>query len=173
MFSILDVVPKEESSITNLKVTLITKIAILLKSYAAMHPPILQLGTQELLLALLKCSEQFENSLTANIDTIKIINTILLYNQFLIPLMKTKFIETVHDLKQMQHSKHCQKCIHLSTLGENLLGKITVVAESGAGKGDIAHLLLRGNMKTKEELVLVIPYIIRQVLLPSLKWNHY
>ncbi|KAJ8927879.1 hypothetical protein NQ314_019623 [Rhamnusium bicolor] len=146
---------------TSLKVKLLTEITKLLKSFTKLRPSVPQLASEELLIALLKCSGNFESTFSSSVDTIELICRILDAHDYLIPLMQTEFIQTVYDLTEIQHSKWCTKCSNYLFVGQTILRKFTSLAESGVGKGDIAHKLLRGDSKIKKQLVLVIPYIVK------------
>lgn len=78
--------------------------------------------------------------------------------------MLSDFIPMVYDLTITDHNDTCWKCFQVSEKSIHVLSKFTQLAESDFGKGEIAHLLLRGTCDIKERLVLVIPYIIRYVL---------
>lgn len=75
--------------------------------------------------------------------------------------METNFIPYIANLTKMQHGAYCSKCRHFQWMSGSAIKTLSNVAESEAGKGDIAHKLLRGDLATKQKLVLVIPYIIR------------
>ncbi|KAG5887936.1 hypothetical protein JTB14_003031 [Gonioctena quinquepunctata] len=150
----------EDNIADNLKVTLITEIAKLINTYSRVQPPVLELACEDLLLALLNCSEYIESSLSSKVTTAEIICKILLSPVYLIPLMKTTFVEKIYGLTRFQHGSSCIRCVDHCFLGKKILRSFTELAESGAGKGDIAHGLLRGGQDLKEQLVLVIPYIV-------------
>lgn len=80
--------------------------------------------------------------------------------EYLLPLMQTNFIPMVHELTVAPH-RGCIICKQHSRMGQLILGRLTILAESGCGKGDIAHQLIRANTEVKRNLVLVLPYIIR------------
>lgn len=75
--------------------------------------------------------------------------------------MQTDFIPSVASITKMQHGGLCPKCRQFQYISGSVIKTLSNVAESEAGKGDIAHKLLRGDLATKQKLVLVIPYIIR------------
>lgn len=145
----------------SLKARFLTEIWKLLKTYTKLRPSVPQLASEDLLIALLKCSGNFEWSFSYNVDTIDLICRILDSHDYLIPLMQTEFIQTVYNLTDIQHSKWCTKCSKYLIIGQTILRKFTALAESGVGKGDIAHKLMRGNSEMKQKLVLVIPYIVK------------
>ncbi|VEN59858.1 unnamed protein product [Callosobruchus maculatus] len=151
----------EEASIVNLKSLLVTEIAILISSFARVNPIIPQLGTEEMLIALLNCSSHFKATVSAKINTVDIVVKILDSAEYLIPLMKSKFIETMYDLMKVQHSQNCNKCSDYKDVGKIILRQITTLAESGVGMGEIAHALLRRRCQTRQQVTLVIPYILR------------
>lgn len=74
--------------------------------------------------------------------------------------MQTEFIQTVYELTEKQH-ENCTKCASFELVGQTILKKLNCLAESGIGKGDIAHKLFRGPWEMKQKLVLVIPLIVR------------
>lgn len=141
-----------------MKVRLLTEITNLIKCYTRVRPPFPQLGTEKMLWALLKSihSYRFLSNCTNPID---IIGKILESPEYLIPLMTSNFVETMYDLTILQHTD-CGTCMDFVFFGKFVLKKLTALAESESGKGDIAHKLLRGSSDLKQHLVLVIPYII-------------
>ncbi|CAH0547622.1 unnamed protein product [Brassicogethes aeneus] len=151
----------DKSTLTNLKIRLLTEIAKLLKTYIKIKPAVPQLASEDLLIALLKCSGCFDWQHHSNIDTIDLICRILQSHDYLITLMRTNFVETVYNLTLMTHASKCHKCLQFQQIGQMILTKLTILAESGVGKGNIAHQILRGEMDLKKQLVLVMPYIIR------------
>lgn len=75
--------------------------------------------------------------------------------------MQTDYIQTLHEMRNMPtNHDSCSKCSLLAHFTYTVLRRFSETAESGAGKGDIAHKLLRGDTETKQKLVMVIPYII-------------
>ncbi|XP_056648597.1 uncharacterized protein LOC130453034 [Diorhabda sublineata] len=150
----------EHNSTTNLKMRLISEITKLIKSYVKIEPPVPQLASEELLIALINCSESFNSKQSTYITTINVACDILRSPLYLLPLMKTTFIEKIYKLTELAHTSRCIICVDHSCIGKMILKRITYLAECAAGKGDIAHELLRANNDVKVQLVLVIPYII-------------
>ncbi|CAH1155290.1 unnamed protein product [Phaedon cochleariae] len=148
--------PYEASSTKSLKARLIVEISKLILTYSRIRPPLPELGKEDLLLALIKCSDY--SSLQTSVTVINAICRILQSQVYLIPLMKTTFIENVYSMTSFQHPS-CTKCVDHSCVGRLILRRITELAESAVGKGDIAHGLLRGSDEDKRKLVLTIPYI--------------
>nr|CAH7747201.1 unnamed protein product [Callosobruchus chinensis] len=152
----------EEANIVNLKSLLVTEIAILISSFARVNPIIPQLGTEEMLIALLNCSSHFKAAVSAKTNTVYIILKILESAEYLIPLMRSKFIETMYDLTKVQHNQSCDKCNDYKFVGQIILRQITILAESGVGIGEIAYALLRRRYQTRQQVALVIPYVLRE-----------
>ncbi|RZC36130.1 uncharacterized protein BDFB_007081 [Asbolus verrucosus] len=150
----------DSASMTHVKVKLVTKIIELLKTYAKLKPPIAQLGTPELLLRLILSMGYFEWPFTSSILE-ELICKILDFHDHLLPLMQSDFIPIIYDFTKMVHGTRCSKCNQFRWISSSVIKKLTKVAESGVGKGDIAHKLLRGDSATKQQLVLVIPYIVK------------
>lgn len=76
--------------------------------------------------------------------------------------MQTKFVQMVYELTATAHDvKCCSFCNRICELATTILNTLTKTAESGVGKGDIAHTLLRSNAEIKNKIVVTIPYIIR------------
>lgn len=75
--------------------------------------------------------------------------------------MQSDYIPMVYDLTIMEHDDNCYDCVQIQEKGKGILYKLTALAESGCGKGDIAHQLLRGEIAVKKSLILVIPFIIK------------
>lgn len=89
-------------------------------------------------------------------------------HDYLVPLMQTDFIDTIYELTEKQHEM-CSKCSQFQHIGQTILKKLFYLAESGVGKGDIAHKLFKGPWEMKQKLVLGIPLIIRcSVMQPTL-----
>lgn len=76
--------------------------------------------------------------------------------------MKTSYIETLNEMRMIP-SNHdsCSRCLLHAHFTFTILRELTTTAESGVGRGEIAHQLMRGDLYTKEQLVMVIPYIVR------------
>lgn len=147
---------KNDEAFDAVKIRLLMEITNLIKCFTRVRPPLPQLGTDALLCTLMKSSYKFLSHCTNLID---IIGRILDSPEYLIPLMSSSFIETIYDLTILQHTE-CGTCIDYLCYGKFVLKKLTALAESESGKGDIAHTLLRGANGLKSKLVLVIPYII-------------
>lgn len=76
--------------------------------------------------------------------------------------MKTSYIETLNDMRTIPDDHDsCSRCLLHAHFTFTILRELTMTAESGAGRGEIAHQLLRGDVDTKEKLVMAIPYIVR------------
>ncbi|KAJ3660989.1 hypothetical protein Zmor_005414 [Zophobas morio] len=149
-------------TVKQIKKKLIIEILDLLKTYVKIKPPITQLGAPELLLGLIKSSGYFDWGHTSTIlNIVEIVEKIFESHDYLLPLMKTDFIPAVYDRAKTLRNAWCSKCRDFQCISSIIIRKITELAESGGGKGDIAHKLLRGDIETKQQLTLVIPYIIR------------
>lgn len=75
--------------------------------------------------------------------------------------MQTSFIQTMYDLTRTKHDvKNCYSCSRAGAIATVVLNSLIRVAESGVGRGDIAHTLLRSNTQVKDKIVVAIPYII-------------
>nr|CAI5824758.1 unnamed protein product [Callosobruchus analis] len=151
----------EEANVTNLKSLLITEIAILISSFARVNPIIPELGTEEVLIALLNCSSYFRATVSAKINTVDIILKILDSAEYLLPLIRSNFIETMYDLTKVQHNESCNKCSDYKFVGKIILRQISTLAESAIGIGEIAYSLLRRRHQTRQEVALALPYILR------------
>ncbi|KAJ8954093.1 hypothetical protein NQ318_004398 [Aromia moschata] len=154
----------DKNVLISLKVKLLTEITRLLKAFAKIRPPVPQLASQELMVALLKCSGNLEWTFPSNVDTVDLICRVLDSHDYLLPLMQTEFVQTVYALTEMQHNRWCTKCANFLFVGQTILRKFTALAESGVGKGDIAHKLLRGDTNIKQQLVLN-KYILARLML--------
>lgn len=130
----------------------------LIKCFTRVRPVLPQLGSEQLLWTLLRSIDSY-SFLSNCTNPIDVIAKILESPEYLIPLMCGKFVETMYDLTILEH-RDCGTCMDFVFYGKFVLKKLTALAESESGKGDIAHKLLRGSEELKEQLVLVIPYII-------------
>ncbi|XP_050301516.1 uncharacterized protein LOC126739759 [Anthonomus grandis grandis] len=142
--------------LSSLKRTLGKEILKLLKSYAKLGPQ-LQLANEDLLMQLTKCaiSEDFNYS--------NIITHIINSHYYIIPIMKTNYIQSLFAMRQYpQDHDTCFTCNLHQRVSYNILTTFVDIAETGAGKGDIAHQLVKGDTETKEMLVWAIPYLIRE-----------
>lgn len=144
----------------DLKCRLVSAMINLIKSFSKVRPPIPQLGSTELLLSLLKCSELVSHYQLSCVSPIDAVAGILESPEYLIPLMTNNFVEHVFDLNKVKH-KDCKTCVDYLFIGRFIQRRLVLLAESEVGKGDIAHKLLRGTNELKEKLVLIIPYIVR------------
>jgi hypothetical protein len=145
-------------------VKLVMEIVDLLKTYVKLKPPLPQLGTPELLLRLVKCSDFFDwPHSSAIFDIMDVIYKILESHDYLVPLMQTDFLPAIYYVSKLPQASWCQKCRQFLCIGSSILKKMAKVAESGMGKGNIAHKLLRGDNAMKEQMALAIPYVVRWV----------
>jgi hypothetical protein len=143
-------------------VKLVMEIVDLLKTYVKLKPPLPQLGTPELLLRLVKCSDFFDwPHSSAIFDIMDVIYKILESHDYLVPLMQTDFLPAIYYVSKLPQASWCQKCRQFLCIGSSILKKMAKVAESGMGKGNIAHKLLRGDNAMKEQMALAIPYVVR------------
>lgn len=79
----------------------------------------------------------------------------------LLPLMISDYITSVYSLTIFDHDSDCSVCRQVRDKAEYILSSLKTMAESGFGRGEIAHILLRSKDQTKKEkIALSIPYII-------------
>ncbi|XP_076272904.1 BTB/POZ domain-containing protein Rnb [Rhynchophorus ferrugineus] len=139
----------------SLKTGLRMEIVGLIKTYIRLRPAAPQLANMDLLVQLTKCA------ILEKDDLEKAVCELLSHHGYLIPLLQTDFVHVVWSMRDnLPDHGHCVKCFLYFEIASRILQKITEVAESGAGKGDIAHRLLRGDDAMKRKLVTVIPYVI-------------
>ncbi|KAH0998876.1 uncharacterized protein LOC125502332 [Dendroctonus ponderosae] len=139
----------------SLQVSLCHEIVALIRSYLKVQPHHPHLAKVELVMQLTKCAinEQF--------DVKDVICEIVKCGEHLISLMQTNYIHTLNDMRNIPaNHETCSRCLFNAHFTYRILKSFSETAESGAGKGDIAHKLMRGDWKVKQSLVLVIPYII-------------
>ncbi|GJQ79478.1 hypothetical protein Trydic_g16331 [Trypoxylus dichotomus] len=156
------VTPSDEDYVVSfncqIKHKILYEINSLLWRYTNIIPPAMDLGSPKLLTALINVALANRTSPWPQ----QLITVILRKPDYLIPLMQTNFVQMVYDLTKTIHDdKSCSSCNHICNTGIMVLNTFTKTAESGAGKGDIAHTLLRGNAQVKDNIVVAIPYVIR------------
>ncbi|CAG9770667.1 unnamed protein product [Ceutorhynchus assimilis] len=144
---------KIKSILTSLKNKLCLEAIKLLKSFIKLQPPQPQLANVDLLMQLTKCG------INRQFDVINIICDIVKCHQHLIPIIRTDYIKTLTDIEATPHDS-CTKCSLHSYFSSTILRKFSNTAECGAGKGYLARMLLKGDTEAKENIVMVLPYII-------------
>ncbi|KAK9731919.1 BTB/POZ domain [Popillia japonica] len=154
--------PSDEDDIVNfngrIRHKFLFEIHVLLWRYSHVNPVVAELGSSKLLTALINISLANETSSWPQ----EYITAILRKSDYLLPLMQTNFIQSVHDLTITVHdTKQCSSCTHSYQIGTTVLNTLTKTAESCISKGAIAHILLSSNSQGKEKVVIAIPYIIR------------
>lgn len=77
--------------------------------------------------------------------------------------MTSNYIPMLYEVSLPIHNELCVHCKWLRSKSMEIMNKCTNLAESGCGKGDIAHILLRGDHNLAQKLVLTIPYVIKYV----------
>ncbi|XP_072382558.1 uncharacterized protein Rnb [Diabrotica undecimpunctata] len=157
----LDQSSKEEGTTNVLERRLILAITKLINSYVKLKPPVSQLGSEDLLLAIISLTEFYIDQKTYSLDNlIDTVLAILHSPVYLLPLMKTSFIERISKLTEYIHSIDCEICFRFSFVAKAVLGRLTEIAESAVGKGNLAHELLRGSDEFRTQLVLSIIYVV-------------
>ncbi|XP_050501255.1 uncharacterized protein LOC126881194 [Diabrotica virgifera virgifera] len=143
---------------------LILAIRELINSYVKLKPPVSQLGSEDFLLAIINATEFFVDGKTLSKFILhRTINTVALILHspvYLLPLMKTPFIEKISKLTEYIHSVNCEICYRFNFVANEVLKKLTEIAESAVGKGNLAHELLRGSDEFRTQLVLSIIYVV-------------
>ncbi|CAH1101433.1 unnamed protein product [Psylliodes chrysocephalus] len=149
-----------EYTTNRLKLSLIFEITKLVRSFIKICPPIAQLGSEKLLIALLNCSEFF-NTQMSTYPTVNLVCDILHSPIYLKPLLKTDFIEKVYDWTKCVHSEaDCVTCMDQSCTGKMVLKRLTHLAKNGTGKQYIESMMRAGRIQHKKQTVLILPYII-------------
>ncbi|KAK9877196.1 hypothetical protein WA026_016944 [Henosepilachna vigintioctopunctata] len=148
-------------SVRSLKYRLVTEILLLLKTYSVKQPLPSELCSEALLLILLKCSIYCERINLSTSFSLSIIHRILRCHEYFIPLMQTEIIPAVHSIMKTPHGKSCRRCSDIEDIGYDTLRQFTLLGESEWGKGEIANRLLLGTTELKKQLILTVPYIIR------------
>lgn len=78
-----------------------------------------------------------------------------------VPIIKQSIIFRIYEMTQIEEAHvDCFQCIDLKTVGDGLLAKLTAVAETGYGRGEMALLLLRGDPRTQAQIAVVTTYIV-------------
>ncbi|CAG9831620.1 unnamed protein product [Diabrotica balteata] len=151
---------KEDTN--GLEKRLILAITKLINSYVKLKPPVSQLGSEDLLLAIINVTEFCcIDDKIFNIDNLLVTVIAILHSHvYLLPLMKTSFIERISKLTEYIHSIDCEICFHFNLVAKAVLSGLTGIAESPVGKGNLAHELLRGSDEFRTQLVLSIIYVV-------------
>lgn len=80
----------------------------------------------------------------------------------ILQLMATDFVQSVHKLCQTDHQiEDCWSCHNINNIANDVLLALANIAESASVIGALGLQLHRGDLLTKQKLVLTIPYIIR------------
>lgn len=81
---------------------------------------------------------------------------------FLMILLKTNSVMKIYKLlHNLPHGDICTQCNELKKFLQMIISKITCVAESGYGKGRIAHSLLRDDDENIKNIIVTLPYLIQ------------
>lgn len=138
-----------------LKIELMMEIMKLVKSYIQLKPAVPQLVNLDLFMQLTKCALK-------NTYDLEMFCDLLSNHEYIIPLMQTDFVHIICSIRDsLPAHEFCFKCSINNHVTASILNKISEVAESAAGRGEIAHKLMRGDTKLKQKIVMVIPYVIR------------
>ncbi|XP_044756616.1 uncharacterized protein LOC123315105 [Coccinella septempunctata] len=150
----------EKISEEDLKFRLIYHSLSLIRIYGNIYPLPSQLCSDSLIMILVKCACYFGRESRATTLAKTVIMKILSVNENLIPMMQSDVIYAIFSLNKTDHGSDCEICSHFQLVGEQVLGKFTVLIESGCGKGDIANRLICGNEEQKKQIAMAIPYIV-------------
>ncbi|XP_060535793.1 armadillo repeat-containing protein 5-like [Cylas formicarius] len=152
-----DVPANASTSDRTLRKKLFVVIGSLLRSYAKLALPASDLVGEQLLLALLECARLDDYA-----AAVGLICSIFSHHGYLLPAMETKFAERAYRLTRWRHApQRCRRCKRHLEVGQPIVNALTALAESGGGKGEIAHRLLTGADDRSRELVaLAVPYVV-------------
>ncbi|KAF7267600.1 hypothetical protein GWI33_019191 [Rhynchophorus ferrugineus] len=126
----------------------------LIQAYKGLRPDIGLLANSDYLVKLIKFAA-YDKTVTDNP-----LLWLLSCQKYLIPLMKSGFIQVVYSVAYQVRNRSYRCPTHFIVVTK-ILKKLTEVAESAAGTRDIMQHLQNSDEATKINVILSIPYVIR------------
>ncbi|GAB0087388.1 hypothetical protein DMENIID0001_016850 [Sergentomyia squamirostris] len=121
------------------------------------HAP--ELARVESLQALLKASRFISNP-HGYCD--KILCFVAQDTKNFVPLLQNDFVIDIYKLRRTDYDhKNCQSCQEMKTMSSSVLGTLSAIAESGYGRGELAHYLLTGEPGMRKHVAIIATFIIR------------
>lgn len=91
----------------------------------------------------------------------RILGRIVRTHHYFIHLIIQQFVLNIHREFCSPIHVLCDSCDKLSIIGKNLISKLSVVAETGFGEGELSHHLLKADLSVRETIAVTIPFVIR------------
>lgn len=91
----------------------------------------------------------------------QILENILTQTLHFTSILKQNFVFKIHELSRppYDHSE-CYSCCKMKKVSKDLLVAYGTIAESGYGRGELAHFLLTGDVEMKKKIAINLTYII-------------
>ncbi|KAK7794826.1 hypothetical protein R5R35_005973 [Gryllus longicercus] len=91
----------------------------------------------------------------------RILARIVRTHHYFIHLVCQQFVLNIYaSLCEPLHSA-CGSCERLNSIAKNLISKLSIVAESGFGEGELSHNLLKAEKTIRETVAVTVPFVIK------------
>lgn len=91
----------------------------------------------------------------------QIVENILTQSRNFMAILKQDYISKIHELSRPSYShQDCYSCSRMKIVSQDLLHAFGSVAESGYGRGEVAHFLLTGDEEMRKRIVVNLTYVI-------------
>ncbi|XP_059610964.1 uncharacterized protein LOC132257920 [Phlebotomus argentipes] len=80
-----------------------------------------------------------------------------------VPLLQNDFVIDIYKLRHTGYDHtDCQSCEEMKIVSTSILGGLSAIAESGYGRGELAHYLLTGERGMRKHVAILITFILRE-----------
>lgn len=104
----------------------------------------------------------------------QILENVLVQTLNFVPILRQDYVFKIRELSRPSYDHQgCYSCSKMKAISRDLLQTYGRVAESGYGRGELAHSLLTGDDDIKKSVAINLTYIIScPVILNDLLFNH-
>uniref|UniRef100_A0A6B2E838 BTB domain-containing protein n=1 Tax=Phlebotomus kandelakii TaxID=1109342 RepID=A0A6B2E838_9DIPT len=157
--ALLDAVVTKELQSEGTEKSTIKRILLLLRDMPLRLPHAPELAKLESLSVLLKTCRFISNP---HAYCNKILYFIVQDTKNFVPLLQHDFIIDIYRLRHTGYDHvDCQSCAEMKTISTSILGGLSAIAESGYGRGELAHYLLTGEREMRKHVAILTIFIIR------------
>lgn len=158
--ALLEAMVEKDTKEIESEISTIQRILLLLRDMPRMLPHAPELAKMESLTALIKTCRFISNPQTY-------CNNILYFvvqdTKNFVPLLQNNFVIDVYRLRHTGYDHtDCQSCQEMKSISISVLGALTGIAESGYGRGELAHYLLTGEQEMRKHVAILTTFIIRE-----------
>uniref|UniRef100_A0A1B0CF57 BTB domain-containing protein n=2 Tax=Lutzomyia longipalpis TaxID=7200 RepID=A0A1B0CF57_LUTLO len=156
----LDVAPPKELQTEGVEKCTIKRILLLLRDMPLRlsHAP--ELAKVDSLTALLKACRFISNP---HAYCNKILYFVVQDTKNFVPLLQNDFVIDLYKLRRTGYDHtNCQSCDEMKNISSSVLGGLSSIAESGYGRGELAHYILTGEQDMRKHVAILTTFIIRE-----------